>query len=296
MTDGVIRVVVSRHSAFYSPLISTLARGELLRLGFDTTYDVLQPGQRSHSLLDNDEVDVIQSAVASNWGPMEQGATNLPVHFAQINCRDGFFLTSREPNDTFDWKKLEGATLLADHGHQPLLMLRYAVQLQGVDWNRIKTVNVGTVDEISDAFRSGLGQYVHQQGPAPQQLEKEGHGQVVAAVGQGMPEVAFSSLLATRSFLATDKARAFTKVYRETRKWVAEAPPEEIAAVEATFFPDVDCNVLAAAIRHYQKIGTWLGDIAIPRNLYEQALDVFEHGAAVTQRHRYDDVVVSPPE
>ena len=276
MADGVIRVMVSRHSAFYSPLISTVAGDELSKLGFETSYDVLQPGQRSHSLLNEGEIDVMQSAVGSNWGPMEQGATDLPVHFAQINRRDGFFLAGREPDDEFDWKKLEGSTLLADHGRQPLLMLRYAAHSQGVDWNKIEAVDAGDVEEIDAAFRSGLGQYVHQQGPAPQQLEKEGLGHVVASVGEAMPEVAFSSLLATR-------------------EWVAEAPPEEVAAIEASFFPDIDRNVLAATIGRYQQSGTWAGDIAIPRDLYEQALNVFEYGAAVTQRHAYDDVVVEPP-
>ena len=295
MADGPIRVMVSRHSAFYSPLISTIARGELTRLGIGTTYDVLQPGQRSHSLLGDGEIDVMQSAVGSNWGPMDQGATDLPVHFAQINRRDGFFLAGREPDGEFNWKKLEGATLLADHGRQPLLMLQYAAHAQGVDWDKIEAVDAGDVEEIDAAFRSGLGQYVHQQGPAPQQLEKEGLGHVVASVGEAMPEVAFSSLLATRDFLATDAARAFTKAYREAREWVAEAPPEEIAATEARFFPDIDRDVLASTIGRYQQIGCWRGDIEIPRDLYEQALNVFEYGGAVTQRHAYDEVVVEPP-
>ena len=154
----------------------------------------------------------MQSAVGSNWGPMEQGATNLPVHFAQINCRDGFFLTARKPIDSFDWKTLESSTLLADNGHQPLLMLRYAAHVNGVKWNKIKSIKTGTEEEISAAFRSGLGDYVHQQGPIPQQLEKEGVGHIVASVGQRMPEVAFSSLLATREFLITETERAFTKV------------------------------------------------------------------------------------
>ncbi len=296
MADGVIRVMVSRHSAFYSPLISTVAGDELSKLGFETSYDVLQPGQRSHSLLRDGEIDVMQSAVGSNWGPMEQGATDLPVHFAQINRRDGFFLAGREPDSAFNWNKLEGATLLADHGGQPLLMLRYAAHSQGVDWDKIEAVDAGTVEEIEAAFRSGLGQYVHQQGPAPQQLEKEGLGHVVASVGEAMPEVAFSSLLATREFLETDAARAFTKAYQQTREWVAQAPPEEIAAREGSFFPDIDRDVLAATIGRYQQIGTWRGDIAIPRDLYEQALNVFEYGGAITSRHAYDDVVLPPPQ
>jgi hypothetical protein len=78
-------------------------------------------------------------------------------------------------------------------------------------------------------FRNGRGDYVHLQGPAPQQLERDGAGYVVASVGKAMPPVAFSSLMATTGFLATDDARAFTHAYRKAREWAGQAPAKEIA-------------------------------------------------------------------
>ena len=290
-----VRIMVSRHSAFYSPVIGLLAAGFLEAEGVDATYEVLPPGGRSHKLLRDGEVDVFQSAVGSNWGPMEKGESGLPVHFAQINTRDGFFLAGRHADSDFTWKKLEGATLLADHGHQPLLMLKYAAHVQGVDWSKIDVIDAGSVEEIDAAFRSGRGDYVHQQGPAPQQLEHDGVGHVVASVGAAMPEVAFSSLLATREFLATGAATALMRAYRKSRAWALEAPAEEIAEKESTYFPTMDRQVLTETIRTYQKLGTWSGGVAIPRALYEQALEVFLHGGAITKRHPYDDVVVAPP-
>jgi len=295
MPDDALRIMVSRHSAFYSPLISTIAGGFLSEQSIEATYDVLQPGQRSHILLREDEVDVMQSAVGSNWGPMEKGETGLPVHFAQINRRDGFFLAARERDPEFHWKKLEGATLLADHGRQPLLMLQYAAREQGVGWDKIQAIDAGSVEEIDAAFRAGRADYVHQQGPTSQQLEHDGVGYVVASVGAAMPAVAFSSLLATREFLGTDRARAFMGAFRASRQWVRSASAEEIAAKEASFFPDIDRQVLVATIAAYQKLGCWAGDPAIPRDLYEQALDVFLHGNAIASRHPYEDVVVPPP-
>lgn len=287
--------MVSRHSAFYSPVIGLLAAGFLEAEGVDASYEVLPPGGRSHKLLRDGEVDVFQSAVGSNWGPMERGETNLPVHFAQINTRDGFFLAGRKADPDFNWKKLEGATLLADHGHQPLLMLKYAAHVQGVDWGKIDVIDAGTVEEIDAAFRAGRGDYVHQQGPAPQQLEHDREAHVVTSVGASMPEVAFSSLLAPREFLATGAARAFMRAYRKSRAWAREAPPEEIAAKEQSYFPTMDPRVLTETIRTYQKLGNWSGDAAIPKALYEQALEVFLFGGDITKRHAYEDVVVAPP-
>ncbi len=294
--ESKLRIMVARHSAFYSPLIATIAGGFLAEEGIEAAYSVLPPTGGSHGLLQRGEIDVMQSAPGSNWGPMEKGQKELPVHFALINRRDGFFLTGRKPDPGFVWKALERSSLLADHGGQPLLMLRYAAHVQGVDWSKIVVVDAGDVDEMDATFRSGRGDYVHQQGPAPQQLEHDGSGHVVASVGAAMPEVAFSSLMATREFLASDRARPFLRAYRKARRWVQESPASAVAEKEASFFPQINQNALAAAIGRYQKLGCWQGDLAIAKDLYEQALEVFLHGGAITKRHAYEEVVVAPPE
>jgi NitT/TauT family transport system substrate-binding protein len=296
MSEKRLRIMVSRHSAFYSPLIAVIAAGFLEREGVQTSYDVLPPGGRSHPLLQQGQVDVMQSAPGSNWGPLERGESGLPVHFALVNRRDGFFLAGRERDDDFHWEKLEGAALLADHGRQPLLMLRYAAHGQGVDWSKVDVIDAGEVDAIGRAFREGRGRYVHQQGPAPQQLEHEGLAAIVAAVGAAMPEVAFSTLMATERFLGTSLARIFTRAYRQARQWAQQTDPVEIAAREAPFFEGIAPEALAAAIRRYQQLGCWSGDIAVTRELYGQALEVFLHGGAISRRHPYEQVIVAPPE
>jgi NitT/TauT family transport system substrate-binding protein len=290
-----LRILVSRHSAFYTPLIAALAGDFLAEQELEASYGVLPKGRSARDLIRAGEVDIVQAAVSSNWGPMDDGEKDLPVHFAQINTRDGFFLAGRLPETSFEWKTLEGKTLLADHGGQPLAMLKYAVAAQGVDWERIGIVDAGDIREIDAAFRAGLGDYVHQQGPAPQQLEKEGMAHVVASVGEAMPAVAFSSLMASREFLRTDAARAFMRAYRKARAWAATAPPDDIAARQASFFPGIAAEALASSIERYQTLGTWQGEAAIPRDLYEQALEVFLQAGAITRRHPYEQVVVAPP-
>src|SRR5215475_55811 len=165
---GTIMIMASRHSAFYSPLLSTIAGGFLRSEGFESTYEVLPPGIDAQELIRNGKIDIMQSAVSSSWARMEKSEGDLAVHFAQINQRDGFFLTGRNHDQSFNWKKLEGASLIADHGLQPLAMLKYAAHLNGADWNKIRVIDAGGVEEIDAAFRNGLGDYVHQQGPAPQ--------------------------------------------------------------------------------------------------------------------------------
>jgi NitT/TauT family transport system substrate-binding protein len=293
MAAATIRILMARHSAFYTPVIAAVAAGFLRNEGLDASYGVLPKGQRARDLIRAGQVDVVQSAVSSNWGPMEKGETDLPVHFVLINRRDGFFLSARAPAASFDWKQLEGATVLADHGGQPLAMLQYAAHRMGVDWSRVKLLNRGSPEEMDAAFRAGEADYIHQQGPAPQQLERDGAGYIVASVGEAIPPVAFSTLMASREFLATERARAFLRGYRKAREWVVRTDAGAIAHLQSKFFAGTAPVVLAAAIARYQVLGCWAGDIAITRELYEASLNVFLHSGAITRRHEYEQVVVS---
>jgi hypothetical protein len=77
------------------------------------------------------------------------------------------------------------------------------------------------------------------------------------------------------------------------RRWLGHSSPsraEEIAAKETSFFPGIDQAVLATAIAQYKSIGVWNGGIEIPRDLYEQSLNVFESTGAIKTRHPYDEV------
>lgn len=288
-----LRIMVSRHSVFYSPLIATIAAGFLERRGLSAEYAILSKGQRSSALIRDGAVDIMQSAVSSNWGAMERGESSLPVHFAQINRRDGFFLVAREPDTAFQWSKLAGQAVLADHGVQPLVMLKYAARSNGLEWARVDTIDAGSPQEMARAFRQGSGAYVHLQSPDAHQLECDGVGHVVASVGASMAPVAFSSLCCSRDFAATPAFRQFLDAYREAREWVRTAPAREVALAEAGFFTGYSLDVLAAAIRAYQTVGPWDGGVEIPRDLYEQAFNVFQSEGAVAGRHPYEDVCVS---
>jgi NitT/TauT family transport system substrate-binding protein len=290
-----IRIMFSRYSAFYSPLIAAEAGGFLAAEGLEAEFSVAGAGAAPRARLAEGSIELIQSAPSASWGPLERGESSEIVHFAQINQRDGFFIAGRRPDPDFAWRKLEGAGVLADHGGQPLAMLRYALHRQGVDYARLHAIDAGAPDEMVAAFRRGQGDYIHLQGPAPQQLEHDGGAHVLASVGDAIGPVAFSSLAATRAWLGTDMARAFRRAYAKSRSWVAAAPPAAVARAEAPFFEDVDEAVLARTIAAYQRLGCWQGPLEIPRDAYEVALDVFQHSGLITRRHPYDAVVVPPP-
>ena len=290
-----IRIMFSRFSAFYSPLIATAAGGFLTAEGLEAEFSVAGPGRVPRAGLADGSLDLIQSAPSASWGPLERGETSDIVHFAQINQRDGFFIAGRRPDPDFAWSRLAGARVLADHGGQPLAMLKYALHKQGVDYASLQAIDAGGPDTMIKAFRSGEADYVHLQGPAPQQLEQDGVGHVLASVGEAIGQVAFSSLCSTRRWLATDPASAFVRAFQKSRSWAATGPADAIAKAEARFFPDIDESVLARTIQAYQHLGCWQGGLEIPRDAYEVAQDVFLHSSLISRRHPYDAVVVPPP-
>jgi NitT/TauT family transport system substrate-binding protein len=292
----VLRLMASRHSAFYSPLIGTIAGGFLQAEGFDPEYSPLPPGKTVAQLLTSGDIHVAQSAVSSSWGPLEQGQQPPTVHFAQINERDGFFIASRQADAEFSWAKLLTGDFMYVHGGQPQAMLAYAMHKQGVDLAQVQSVNAGATAPMMAAWRSGQGDFFHEQGPYPQQLAHEGVAHTVASVGEVIGPVAFSSLSATREWLQQPEAVRFMRAYRKSRAWMNEAPATEIATAEQSFFPDVDLSVLTETIAAYQQLGCWSPSVIISPQSYEAALDVFLHANLITKRHPYDQVVVAPPE
>ncbi len=290
-----MKIMVSRHSAFYSPLISTIAGGFLENEGINASYHVVAAGRSSGAEVASGNMDVAQAAVSASWGPLDSGNKPPFAHFAQINRYDGFFIAAREADSNFTWDKILKGKFLHVHGGQPEAMLRYGAHKMGVDLSDVDDIDSPGGDEMMGQWRSGQGDYFHEQGAFPQQLEHDGEGHIVASVGEAIGPTAFSSLVCRWDWLGTDEAKRFTAAYRASREWVNTADPAEVAKAEASFFPDQAEAAIASAVGFYQKLGTWSGDIAVEKDLYESALDVFQHSNMVGSRHSYDDVVVAPP-
>ena len=283
-------------SAFYSPLIATMAGGFLAEEGLEADWSVALPGVSAIAALKDDTAHVVQSALSQSFGPLSRGEVPGVVHFAQINETDGFFLTGRDPDPDFDWRKLEGAEVVLFGGGQPLAMFKYACHKAGIDYERLKPIHPGSAAEIDRTFREGQGAYVQQQGPFPQQLEADGMGHVVAQVGRQVGRCGFSSLCARPDWLETDMALTFTRAYRRARLWLNGSPAAEVALAERPFFPEIDPPALERCIATYQQLGCWAPHIEITREAFDATLDIYSHNGLIDERFTYEQVCASPPD
>src|SRR5262249_10686855 len=108
--------VFARFWVFYSPLMATMAAGFLKAGALPARHSVSAPGKSAIAGLVDGKVDVAQSAPSQGFAALEQGKPPPALHFAQINERDGFFLTGRQPDPAFTWSKLKGRRGIVAHG------------------------------------------------------------------------------------------------------------------------------------------------------------------------------------
>ena len=290
-----INIEFTLFSAFYSPLISTMTGGFLKEEGLDFEFTISAPGVSAITALDNGSADVVQSTLSQGFNTLNKDEIPSCVHFAQINEMDGFFLTGRDADPDFKWSKLEGAEVLVHHGGQPMTMFKYACFKEGIDIDKIKIIDAGNGNEMDRKYRDGTGQFIHQQGPSPQQLEADGIGNVVSALGPIIGTCGFSSLAAKPEWLESNEARAFTKAYAKTRNYINDTPAIEIAHAEKPLFPNINETVLTDCIKTYQKMGVWSRHIDITNSAYDTMLDIFEYDDKLKTRYKYDQVCSRPP-
>ncbi|MFT5221489.1 MAG: NitT/TauT family transport system substrate-binding protein [Planctomycetota bacterium] len=289
-----INIQFTLFSAFYSPLIATMAGGFLKQEGLDYEWSVSPPGKSALDALLDNSADVVQSTVSQGFNESASDYSSL-AHFAQVNNMDGFFISAREADAGFEWKKLEGTEVVMFKAGQPNAMFRYACAKAGIDYDKIIAVTPGGPKEIDQAFRAGEGRYVQQQGPFPQQLENDGIGHVVAQVGKQIGPCAFSTLAARRDWLGSDMSKAFTRAYANARLFLNETAAAEIARIQQPFFPDTDARALEHCIASYQQLGCWTPHVEIKPDDYEVTVDVYQTTGIIAQRVPYGQICVAPP-
>jgi NitT/TauT family transport system substrate-binding protein len=293
-TSAPLAVTGARPTIFYAPLIACVTKDFLKKHGVDATFHWLGTTPVLDGLR-NGTVDVIQSAVSSYWTFADRGETTIPVHIAEINRRDGFFLVRRGEGAGFDWRQLEGKTIVAELGGQPAHMLRYALSYNKVDVSKVRLVDGGTGAALRSAFHSGTGDFAHFQGATAQQVELDGEGKIVASVGAAIPEVAFSTVCCLPGFVEKPFYRPFLAAFAQAKAWAHSAPAREVVDNVAPQFSGESLEAMVMAVEAYQRLGCWSGPLGISKAHYDQALTVFQSAGAVKGAYTFEQACIPPP-
>ena len=226
--------MVSRHSAFYSPLIATISGNFLDQYGISASYHIADKGNTIEEV-GNGNMDIGQAAVSGSWAYLENIQKPPVTHFAQINSYDGFFILGRKELDFFSWNEITKGKFLFVHGGQPEAMLRYALSKKGIDLDRVDKIFSNGGEEMMKQWDDGIADFFHEQGAYPQQLEYENKGKILGSVGQVIGPVAFSSLICSWDWVRSDIYYKFIEAYAKAREWVNTAEPFEVAEIERDY-------------------------------------------------------------
>ena len=291
-----IKVMSSRHSAFYTPLLLAIELGSTdqsfmksMSEDFECSYSVAENNENVYEKISNGEIDIAQSSVSGSWG--NKYSKDI-VHFAEINKMDGFHLVQRSDNENdekFDWEMLNQKEILVDHSSQPLYMFKYACSKKNINFDNLNVIDAGSPENMIKKFREGKGDFIHLQAPQSidltyDQFDEEGKniirskvGNIVEYIGKIIGPLSFSTLICKREYLDTKEYHKFIEIFHTTKLFAQTQDPSKISEIIFEFFPETDVDALEKTISIYQKLNCWNGEVNISEDHYDTTLEVFRN-------------------
>ena len=289
-----LRLMDTFRNLFYTPVYVAVSGGFFYKHGLNVMLTTMSEGGSAMDTLRSGEVDIAQTGISRSLMELDLGREDAPLHVAEINSRDGFFLVSRQSVESWNWKTLEGATV-APVGFTPVPWnsLRAAMLKHDVDLDAVKLATGLSASEAIDAFRSGSVDYVHLPHPQAGMLVEEGAGQIVVALGPELGHICYSSFAAMPALIDSNPTmiQAFVNGFDDALAWLASAQDEQVAELAAPFFPDLPQDSLRDFIHQYRVNETWPTASIITRQSFDSMRDILIDGGLVKARHDYDRLV-----
>lgn len=292
-----LKVMSSRHSAFYTPLLLAVELGSTdqsfmksVSEDFECTYASAENNENVFEKIFKNEIDIAQTSVSGSWN---NEYSDEIVHFAEINKMDGFQLVKRidrneDEKKIFNWEDLKGKEILIDHSLQPMNMFKFACLKKDIDFDDLNIIDAGSPENMSKAFREGKGEFVHLQAPQSIDLtydmyDPEGKeiirpkvGYIIENIGKIIGPLSFSTLICKREFLVTNEYHKFIDIFHTTKLFSQTQDPAKISEIIFEFFPETEIDALEETISIYQNLNCWNGEVNISENHYDTTLEIFK--------------------
>lgn len=291
---GRIRLRVAFRNMFYTTIYVAVEGGFLADAGLDIDFAHIPAGQASTDLLKAGHIDITQSGISRSLMDCDAGSSDPPLHIAEINRKDGFFLLSRRPTDHWRWADLAGATLIpVGFTPVPYATLQAAMRWRGVDPASVNLLPGLTAEEMLARFRNGDADYLQVPNPYAVSLLQEGSAHLAATLADESGYVCYSSFAATQSYIEQNPntVQQFVNGYAKAQRWVAESDPAAVAARIAGIFPEYPRETLLESVQRYQAAGVWAANPQIGRQGYDRMRDALIAAGLVQSPHPYDRIV-----
>ena len=290
-----LRLIETFRSVFYTPIYVSVAGGFFEKEGLDVDFKTCPP-EFAHPLsaLNRGGADIAQSGIMRSIISSDWGAVTVPMHFAKINSRDGFFVLSRTNQEPFLWESLKGAKLIpVGFSPMPWASLQFALRRHGVEPDELDLVTGLSFDDGISAFREGHAEYIHVPQPAAELLLDDGIGHVAAALGPENGHLAYSSFAATNQFLDSqpETVQRFTIGFANALEWLAANNAQEVGQAIASFFPEVSLELVVKSVARLKAQDNWPTDPVLAQPEYENLHDILVAAGLAKERQPYSKVV-----
>ncbi len=280
-------------AVFYTPFYASVALDAYGAEGIDVRLETSPDPERTAQALLTGEADV-------SWGgPMRVLHTHDKdpdcglVAFAEVVTRDPFFLIGREPKPGFAIPDLASVQLATvSEVPTPWLCLQDDIRRAGMDPDNIDRIGDRTMAENEAALRAGTVEAIQVFQPYAEHLIRDGIGHIWYAAADRGP-CSYTALYAKWETLRErrDIALAMTRAIYRTLKWLHGQTPAAIAETVATYFPDLDPDVLTGCIARYIALGAYGKTPVLPRVGFDRLRQACLSGGLVSRGGSFEECV-----
>lgn len=280
-SDNEIRLNEVTHSIFYAPLYIAKNLGFFEEEGLKVTIESATGSDASMTALISGSADMVLC------GPEQvvyaDGKNNQPIIFGQLTHTDGSFFVSKKNQTTFSLDDLKGKTIIGGReGGLPAMTLQYIIEKAGLTIGTdasLNQVNLRTdvsFPMIASEFITSGAEYCTLFEPTATNLEKEGNGYVLDAVGKYAGSIPYTCFAATENYLTkhADNAEKFLKAVKKGYEYLSTMPSKDSAKALMASFSGMTQEELEVAVNQYVEIGAWATDFTLSEKSYNTLLDI----------------------
>ena len=301
-SDNKVRISEVTHSVFYAPLYVAMNMGYFTDEGLEIELTNAGGSDTVMSSLISNSADIGLMGPESVVYVRNNGMQNAPIIFAQLTACDGSFLVGRtDEGANFNWENLKGKHIIGGRkGGMPAMTLQYILEQKGLKPGAELGDDVDTIIDTSIAFNltassfvAGTGDYCTMFEPTASQCEIDSTGYIVAALGDEVSDIPYTTFVATNDYLNNneEKLEKFMRGLKKGYDYLMNATDTQIInALKPSFSTTAD-NLIVASVRNYIEIGAYASSFVLKESSWNNMLDIIDNAGELTSRVAWNEAV-----
>lgn len=296
--ENKIRLNEVTHSIFYAPLYAAYNLGFFEDEGLEVTIESATGSDASMTALLSGSADIV--LVGPETVVYSQGTQDSPVIFGQLTQKDGSFFVSRDNITDFTLDDLKGTTIIGGRqGGMPAMTLEYIIEQAGLTIGTDTAsgqVNLRTdvsFPMIGSEFVTSGCEFCTLFEPTATNLQKEGNGYVLDAVGEFSGYLPYTVFATKQSFLddKSEQAEKFLQAVYNGYTYIATHTSLEAAQALTPSFSGMTTEELQIAVEQYLAIDAWCSSPVMTEASYTKMMEIINSTSDTQYTVNYSQIV-----